>query len=154
MIRVHQEPFDPGAELSAFEKRATDAGAVVSFLGKVRGKAGAESVGALYLEHFPGVTERSIADIEAEARRRWAIGETLIIHRVGELAPEEPIVMVCVASAHRRQAFEAADFLMDYLKTEAVFWKKEICDGGEAWIEPRDADYKDASRWRRDRKDD
>lgn len=147
MIRVSENPFDPGAELSAFEKRAPDAGAVVSFLGKVRGTADVGNVDALHLEHFPGVTERSIAEIELKARQRWAIGEALIIHRVGKLAPGEPIVMVCVASAHRREAFEAADFLMDYLKTEAVFWKKEIRDGEEAWIEPRDADYKDAARW-------
>ncbi len=150
MIRVCEESFDPGAELSAFEKSAQGAGAVVSFVGKVRGAAGAEDVKALYLEHYPGVTERSISDIEAEARQRWPIDDALIIHRVGEMKPGEPIVMVCVASAHRREAFEAADFLMDYLKTEAMFWKKEVRDGGEAWIEPRDADYKDAARWRKD----
>ncbi|WP_428409039.1 molybdenum cofactor biosynthesis protein MoaE [Hyphococcus sp.] len=150
MIRVSEESFDPGAELSAFEKSAQGAGAVVSFLGKVRDLADGEDVRALYLEHYPGVTERSITDIEAEARRRWTIDDALIIHRVGEMKAGEPIVMVCVASAHRRDAFEAADFLMDYLKTEAMFWKKELRDGGEAWIEPRDADYKDAARWRKD----
>lgn len=150
MIRVSPEPFDPGAELSAFEKGAGGAGAVVSFVGKVRGTAGETNVASLYLEHYPGVTERSIAQIEGEARKRWALVNLLIIHRVGELWPGEPIVMVCAASAHRRDAFEAADFLMDYLKTEAVFWKKEVRDAGEAWIEPRDADYKDAARWRKD----
>lgn len=149
MIRVSPEPFDPGAELSAFERGAGRAGAVVSFVGKVRGAAGEKNVASLYLEHYPGVTERSIAAIEDEARKRWALLDVLIIHRVGMLAPGEPIVMVCVASAHRREAFEAADFLMDYLKTEAMFWKKEVRDGGEAWIEPRDADYKDAERWRK-----
>ncbi len=149
MLRVISEFFDPGAELSAFEKRAADAGAIVSFLGKVRGTAGEKTVGTLYLEHFPGVTERSIASIEAEARKRWRIDDSLIVHRVGRLEPGEPIVLVCVASAHRREAFEAADFLMDYLKTEAVFWKKEIRDDGEAWIEPREADYKDVARWKK-----
>lgn len=148
MIRVSEKPFDPGAELSAFERAAKGAGAVVSFLGKVRERASDEDVNALYLEHYPGVTERSIAEIETSAKKRWNIDDTLIIHRVGRLAPGEPIVMVCVASAHRRDAFEAADFLMDYLKTEAVFWKKEIREDGEAWIEPRDQDYKDAARWR------
>ena len=148
MIRVSQQPFAPGAELSAFEKSADGAGAVVSFVGKVRGRAGDSDVAVLHLEHYPGVTERSIADIESKARERWAIGAALIIHRVGDLKPGEPIVMVCVASAHRREAFEAADFLMDYLKTEAMFWKKEIRNDGEAWIEPRDADYKDAERWK------
>ena len=148
MIRISTELFDPGAELAAFEKAAEGAGAVVSFLGKVRGKAGDRPVSELYLEHFPGVTERSIAEIEREARKRWAINQVLIVHRVGALEPGEPIVMVCVASAHRREAFEAADFLMDYLKTEALFWKKESREDGEAWIEPRDADYKDAKRWK------
>ena len=153
MIRVSPEPFDPGAELSAFEKSAEGAGAVVSFVGKVRGTAGTENIARLCLEHFPGVTERSIAEIDAHARQRWAISETLIIHRVGDLAPGEAIVMVCVASAHRREAFEAADFLMDYLKTEAMFWKKETRADGEAWIEPRDADYKDAARWKGGKED-
>lgn len=150
MIRVSPEPFDPGAELSAFERDAGGAGAVVSFVGKVRGAAGEKNVTSLYLEHYPGVTERSIAAIEDEARKRWALFDVLVIHRVGALAPGEAIVMVCAASAHRREAFEAADFLMDYLKTEAMFWKKEVRDGDEAWIEPRDADYKDAERWRKD----
>ncbi len=148
MIRVSADPFDPGAELSVFETRAGAAGAVVSFLGKVRESAADKTVSGLYLEHYPGVTERSIAEIEEQARKRWAIDDALIIHRVGELRPGEPIVMVCVAAAHRREAFEAADFLMDYLKTEAMFWKKEIREDGEAWIEPRDADYKDAARWK------
>ncbi len=148
MIRVCADSFDPGAELSAFEKNASGAGAVVSFTGKVRDAAGSDGVKALCLEHYPGVTERSIQEIENKARERWKIDETLIIHRVGELAPGDPIVMVCVASAHRREAFEAADFLMDYLKTEAMFWKKEIRDSGEVWIEPRNADYKDAARWK------
>ena len=148
MIRICAEPFDPGAELSAFEKNASGAGAIVSFVGKVRGVAAGEAVAALHLEHYPGVTERSIADIERQACERWTIDDALIIHRVGELNPGEPIVMVCVASAHRREAFEAADFLMDYLKTEAMFWKKEIRESGEAWIEPRKADYRDAERWK------
>lgn len=149
MIRVCEEAFDPGAELSVFEKNAAGAGAVVSFLGKVRARAGEGGVKALYLEHYPGVTERSIAEIERQAQKRWAIDDALIIHRVGELKPDEPIVMVCVASAHRREAFEAADFLMDYLKTEAMFWKKEIREDGATWIEPREADYEDAARWKK-----
>ena len=148
MIRVADAPFDPGAELKAFEEKQSNAGAVVSFLGKVRGQAAGEEVTALHLEHFPGVTERSIAEIADKAMSRWSITEPLIIHRVGALAPGDPIVLVATASAHRRDAFEAADFLMDYLKTEAVFWKKEIRGGDETWIEPRDADYKDAARWK------
>lgn len=148
MIRVSEQPFDPGAELSAFESAAKGAGAVVSFLGKVRQEAYGEKVTGLVLEHYPGVTEQSIAAIEREAKSRWDVDEVLIVHRVGALAPGEPIVMVCVSSAHRRDAFEAADFLMDYLKTEAMFWKKEIRENCEEWIEPRGEDYKDARRWR------
>lgn len=148
MIKVSSDPFDPGAEIKAFEKRADGAGAIVSFLGKVRGAAGGEKVRALYLEHYPGVTEQSIAEIEKQAQERWALDDVLIIHRVGELAPGEAIVLVCVSAAHRREAFEAADYLMDFLKTKAMFWKKEIRDDGDEWIEPRAADYQDAARWR------
>ena len=150
MIKVMDDPFDPGAEISAFDQRAKGAGAIVRFLGKVRTQAGASNVRALKLEHYPGVTEGSIAEIETEALRRWAIEDVLIIHRIGELSVGEPIVLVCVSAAHRREAFEAADFLMDFLKTKAIFWKKEIRDDGEVWIEPRGADYQDAERWRRD----
>ena len=147
MIRISEQSFDPGGELSAFEKRSRTAGAVVSFLGKVREDNG---VRMLQLEHYAGVTETSVAAIETETRRRWAVDDVMIIHRVGDLAPGEPIVFVCVSAAHRRDAFEAADFLMDYLKTEAIFWKKEIRKDGETWIEPREQDYKDVQRWRRD----
>ncbi len=146
MIRVLETSFDPGAEIAAFNERAGAVGAVVTFLGAVRADAGA--VRALELEHFPGVTEKSIAAIEDEARRRWPVSDIDIVHRVGRLAPGEPIVLVCVAADHRREAFEAADFLMDYLKTKAMFWKKEIRHDSEDWIEPRAADYKDAARWR------
>lgn len=149
MIRVGEALFDAGEEISAFEKRASGSGAVVSFLGKVRGNAGVTQVNSIVLEHYPGVTERSITEIETTARKRWTIDDVLIIHRVGEMEPNEPIVLVCVASAHRREAFEAADFLMDYLKTEAIFWKKERGSDGDKWIEPRDADYRDAGRWKK-----
>lgn len=150
MIRVSDRLFDPATELQGFERAAEGAGAIVSFLGKVRAKANDDDVRALHLEHYPSVTERTIADIEREAHERWEIEHTLIIHRVGEMHPGEPIVLVCVAAAHRRAAFEAADFLMDYLKTEAMFWKKEIRGDGETWIEPREDDYNDAARWRED----
>ncbi len=147
MITVCETPFDPGEHISAFEKNTGDAGAVVSFLGKVRGKAGAADVKGLYLEHYAGATEKSIGDIERAAQKRWGIDDILIIHRVGDLKPGDPIVLVCVSAAHRRDAFEAADFLMDFLKTKALFWKKEIRMDGETWIEPRADDYKDAKRW-------
>lgn len=150
MIRVSDTVFDSATELQSFERAAEGAGAIVSFLGKVRAKANEDDVRALHLEHYPGVTERTIADIEREAHERWTIEHSLIIHRVGEMRPGEPIVLVCVAAAHRREAFEAADFLMDYLKTEAMFWKKEVSANGETWIEPREDDYNDAARWRED----
>jgi molybdopterin synthase catalytic subunit len=151
MIKLCGTSFDPGHEVNSFERRAENAGAVVSFVGKVRARAGEANVRSLYLEHFPGVTEHTIAEIESEARQRWAIENTLIFHRVGMLHPGEPIVLVCVSAAHRRDAFDAAEFLMDFLKTKAMFWKKEIRDDGESWIEPREADYKDAGRWRWDK---
>ena len=151
MIRISEKSFNPGEEVSSFEKAAEGAGAIVSFIGKVRGTSGDNDVTALQLEHYPGVTERSIRDIAMTARERWAITQSLIIHRVGTLKPSEPIVLVCVAAAHRREAFEAADYMMDYLKTKALFWKKEIRGGQAIWIEPRDADYEDAARWREDK---
>ncbi len=153
MIRVSEDMIDPGEVLAAFESSATNAGAVVSFLGRVRSQAGETEVRSLFLQHYPGVTEKYIANVEAETRRRWTIDDILIIHRVGELKPGEAIVFVCVSAAHRREAFEAADFLMDYLKTEALFWKKEITQAGETWIEPREQDYMDAARWNQLSKD-
>ncbi len=153
MIRISKSKFNPGKELSAFEQKTGDAGAVVSFLGRVRGDKTEAAVTALYLEHYPGVTERALDQVEAEARGRWSIDEPLIIHRIGDLKPGEPIVFVCVSARHRREAFEAADFLMDYLKTKALFWKKEIRADGDKWIEPREQDYMDAARWHENSKD-
>ena len=146
VVRIEASPFDPARELAGFEANDGDAGAAVSFLGKVRG-GGDDPVRALYLEHYPGVTERMIAEFAAEAEKRWTLLDCLIIHRVGEMAPGEPIVLVCVSAAHRREAFEAADFLMDYLKTRALFWKREIREKSETWIEPHERDYEDAARW-------
>jgi len=147
MISVTDQSFNPAEALAAFEKRAHGAGAIVTFIGAVREDAGSDTVEALVLEHYPGVTEQSIAEIASDAKARWPISAFEIIHRVGRLGPGEPIVMVAVASAHGRAAFEAADFLMDYLKTEALFWKKEIRAGGEIWIEPRADDYKHTALW-------
>ncbi|GJL91667.1 molybdenum cofactor biosynthesis protein MoaE [Hyphococcus sp.] len=150
MIRIIAEQFDPGTELSAFEERAGDAGAIVTFVGKVRSKADNASVNSLYLEHYAGMSEKSVLAIEAQAMARWALSDLLIIHRFGDLLAGEPIVMVCAAAAHRRDAFEAADFVMDFLKADAMFWKKERRSDGEAWIEPREGDYNDAARWPND----
>lgn len=147
MIRIAFEPFHPARETEAYSATAENAGAVVSFLGKVRGDVDG-SINGLLLEHYPGLTEQSMTAISERACARWDITEPLIIHRVGALALNEPIVLVCVAACHRREAFVAADFIMDYLKTEALFWKKELRHSGDAWIEPRSNDYDDAKRWR------
>lgn len=150
MIRVQTDDFDIGAEIAALGGARTDIGAVVSFLGKVRDIAGAQPVAAMTLEHYPGMTEKELARIDAEARRRWPLQETLIIHRYGRLEPGDNIVLVITASAHRQAAFEACAFLMDYLKTRAPFWKHEQTPGGTRWVDARDSDDDAAARWRRD----
>lgn len=146
-IRIADAPFDPESELAAFRSGLANAGGMVSFLGLVRGRAGEADVTALHLQHYPGMTEKGIAAFATEAAERWPLEALLVIHRVGAMAPGEPIVLVATASAHRRAAFEAADFLMDYLKSRAMFWKREERPDGSEWIEPRDEDYSDAERW-------
>ncbi|WP_373487351.1 molybdenum cofactor biosynthesis protein MoaE [Blastomonas sp.] len=146
-IRIASAPFDPEEEMVRFRAQLADAGAVVSFLGLVRARNAAGAVTALSLQHYPGMTERDIGDALNEAASRWALEAALVIHRIGDLAPAEPIVLVATASKHRRAAFEAADFLMDHLKCRALFWKCETGEGGRSWIEPRTDDYADAARW-------
>lgn len=141
-------PFDAAAEIGAFSARAEGSGAVVSFVGKVRADRPGGRVIALELDHYPGATERSMLKVLFDAAARWMIDDALILHRVGRIGATESIVLVCAAAAHRRDAFEAVDFLMDYLKTEALLWKKEIREDGEFWIEPRAEDHRDAARWR------
>jgi molybdopterin synthase catalytic subunit len=143
---VTAETFDPLAEAARFAERHRGAGAIVSFLGEVRGEEG--SIEALVLEHYPGFTEKRIEEIADLAKTRWPLVGIRIVHRVGALAPGEPIVFVAAASAHRRAAFETVDFLMDYLKSEAPFWKKEVAGGGAHWVDPREDDAKDKARWR------
>ena len=144
-VRVQREDFDPGAELAALTDGRTDVGGLVSFTGLVRGDGGLK---AMTLEHYPGMTEKALEAIEAEARERWPLLGVTIIHRVGPLAPGARIVFVAAASAHRRAAFEAADFLMDYLKTRAPFWKKEEgADGSATWVDARESDDAAAARW-------
>ncbi|MEM9168091.1 MAG: molybdenum cofactor biosynthesis protein MoaE [Pseudomonadota bacterium] len=148
MITIAESAFDPARALEAFRAANPGCGAIVSFVGGVRARAyDGGSLETLRLEHFPGVTERSIAAIVDAACTRWEISAVSIVHRVGDLAPGEAVVFVAVGAPHRRAALEAADFVMDYLKTEALFWKKEISDRGETWIDPRGDDYKDAARW-------
>jgi len=137
MIRVQTDDFDPGIELEQLRSRnAGQAGAIVSFTGLVRDMNAGETVTQMSLEHYPGMTEKALANIEREANEQWGLTATLIIHRVGILAPNENIVFVAAASPHRGQAFRACEFMIDRLKTDAPFWKKETLPGGTRWVEP------------------
>ncbi|MGV1014590.1 MAG: molybdenum cofactor biosynthesis protein MoaE [Methyloceanibacter sp.] len=133
MIRVQQEDFDVAAEIARLRAGRTDIGAIVTFTGTVRDQSGA--VTEMTLEHYPGMTERELERIEAEANARWPLQASLIVHRTGTLAPGDNIVLVATASEHRDAAFDAAKFLMDYLKTRAPFWKRETGPGGSHWVE-------------------
>jgi len=147
MIRVQQEDFDPGAELGRLSAGNAAVGGVCAFIGLVRDMAGSETVGAMTLEHYPGMTEKELARMEAEARHRWPLEETLIIHRYGRLEPGDRIVLVATSSAHRQAAFDACHFLIDWLKTRAPFWKQEEGPGGDRWVEARGEDDAAAARW-------
>ena len=148
-VRVQAAPFDPAAELSDFGRGRTDIGGIASFVGLVRDVHGGERVTAMTLEHYPGMTERKLAEIEAEARRRWPLQDCLVIHRYGRMLPGEPIVLVATAAAHRAAALEACAFLIDWLKTKAPFWKLEETPSGERWVESRADDEAAADRWER-----
>ena len=147
MVRLEADVIDPGALLAGFCLDRSDVGAVVSFTGLTRGRTDGASVSRLSLDAWPGYTETVMAELEAETRARFAVIDVLVAHRWGDLAAGEPIVFVAVAAEHRRAAFEAADFLMDQLKTRAPFWKKETGPDGERWIEARAQDHADAARW-------
>jgi molybdopterin synthase catalytic subunit len=149
MIRVcvQAEDFDTGAEVSRLASGGDSVGAVVSFVGVVRGESGGEPLLALQLEHYPGMTEQELSRIAREATGRWQLSAVTIIHRVGVLRPKDQIVLVVTASAHRQAAFDGCAFVMDYLKTQAPFWKKEIRASGEYWIEARSSDDEAAARW-------
>ena len=147
MIRVQSEDFDVGAEVAALTAGNHGIGGVCSFVGLVRDIAGEESIKAMTLEHYPGMTEKALAKIEAEARQRWPLEETLIIHRYGRLEPGDRIVMVATASAHRQASFDSCNFLMDWLKTKAPFWKLEETGAGAKWVDARDTDDSAAARW-------
>jgi molybdopterin synthase catalytic subunit len=142
MIRVATAPFVPERELAAFSARRKDAGALASFVGLCR-----EEGGALELDHYPGFTESEIARIAAEARTRFDLLDLLVVHRAGVIAPGEPIVLVAVLAAHRKPALAAVDYLMDYLKTDAPFWKRETGPGGARWIEPTQHDHAARAAW-------
>ncbi|ANI28560.1 hypothetical protein PL78_01750 [Yersinia entomophaga] len=145
-IRVGAEPFNVGDEYQWLAQCGED-GAVVTFTGKVRNHNLGDNVSALTLEHYPGMTEKALGEIIAEARERWPLQRVSVIHRVGSLYPGEEIVFVGVTSAHRSVAFESAEFIMDYLKTRAPFWKREATPAGERWVESRDSDHEAAKRW-------
>lgn len=154
VVRIQADDFDLAAEVRAATLGRTDIGAVVTFTGTVRGTAGAEQIEAITLEHYPGMTEAELERIEAAALARWPLQATTIVHRVGRLLPGENIVLVVTASAHRGAAFEAAAYLMDYLKTDAPFWKKEDVTGLPArWVDARDSDSASRDRWDRERQD-
>ena len=146
-IRVQTEDFDAGAEIAALRRGDPKIGAVASFVGVVRDRNDGDAVATLTLEHYPGMTEKAIEAIVEEARSRWAIIDVTVVHRVGELKPLDQIVLVVVAGGHRGDAFAACEFIMDYLKTRAPFWKKEETPAGARWVEARASDDDAAERW-------
>ena len=147
-VRIQTEQFDAGAEIAAIRRGNPAIGAVASFVGIVRDVNEGDRVSEMTLEHYPGMTEKSIEGIIDEARRRWDVIDALVVHRVGVLKPTDPIVLVVVASGHRGDAFAACEFIMDYLKTQAPFWKKERTGESARWVEARASDDAAAERWR------
>lgn len=147
-VRVQIEDFDTGAEIARMRLARPDTGAVVSFVGQVRDINDGSEVGALTLEHYPGMTEKALQGIVEQAKARWDIFDALIIHRVGTLQPTEQIVLVAVSGAHRGEAFSACEYIMDYLKTEAPFWKKEQTPSGSRWVEAKASDDHARERWK------
>lgn len=147
-VRVQREDFDIAEEVRRVAAGDTDVGAVVTFTGTVRGEAKGRPIVSMTLEHYPGMTEDELARIETEARARWPLAGSLIVHRYGELRPGDNIVLVVTASRHRQAAFEAAEFLMDFLKSRAPFWKKETdAAGSGSWVDARDTDEAAMQRW-------
>jgi molybdopterin synthase catalytic subunit len=148
MIRVQREPFDAAAELERFRKTQTGAGGTILFIGTVREMTDGGAIEAMTLEHYPGMTEKALEEIEAEAHKRWPLLGSLVIHRYGRLSPGEDIVLAITQSAHREAAFEACRFLIDYLKTKAPFWKLEETKGAARWVEASGSDDVAAARWK------
>lgn len=146
-IRVQTEDFDLSAEVAALRASQPQVGAVVTFVGTVRDMNEGDQVSEMELEHYPGMTEKALEDIVAEAKVRWPVFDALVIHRVGPLKPLEQIVLVAVTSAHRGEAFAACEFIMDYLKTSAPFWKKEQTPGGARWVDARVTDDEALAKW-------
>ncbi len=151
-VSVQQADFDVGAEIAALSHGRGDVGAVASFVGLVRGGSKDADISAMTLEHYPGMTERALEEIVGEARGRWQLAGVRVIHRYGRLEPGDQIVFVGVAGAHRGEAFEACEFIMDYLKTRAPFWKLEETPEGAHWVDARDSDDSAAARWEQSEK--
>jgi molybdopterin synthase catalytic subunit len=145
--RVQQEDFDVGHELEGLTRGRKDVGALASFVGLVRDANEGDAISGMTLEHYPGMTEKALEEICAQAHARWDLVDTLVIHRVGALAPGDRIVLVGVTSAHRGEAFAACEFIMDYLKTRAPFWKREDTPAGTRWVEARESDEQAAQKW-------
>ena len=147
-IRVQHEDFDAGGEIARLRALNPKVGAVASFIGIVRDLNEGAAVGSITLEHYPGMTEKSLAAIAEQAKTRWRLLDVLIIHRIGTLAPTDQIVLVVTTSSHRGDAFAACQFVMDYLKTDAPFWKKETTGTGVRWVDARDSDADSRERWK------
>ena len=147
LISVQQEDFDPGVEYQQLEN-SQSVGAITTFTGTVRNLNLGDQVGGLFLEHYPGMTEKALQAIVDEAQQRWTLQAVRLIHRIGQLHPGDRIVFVGVTSAHRKEAFAACEFIMDYVKTRAPFWKKETTPDGDRWVDARDSDQEAAERWR------
>ena len=147
MIKVQEEDFDVGAALAGLTDGETKAGAMSCFVGLVRDLSGESAVSAMTLEHYPGMTERQLEKLEAEARERWPLEDVLIIHRYGTLEPGDRIVLVAATSAHRQDAIDACNFLIDWLKTKAPFWKLETTPKGNRWVEAQEADSVAEEKW-------
>jgi molybdopterin synthase catalytic subunit len=148
VVRIQTEDFDAGREIAALRQGNRSIGAIASFIGVVRDVNDGNMVAGMTLEHYPGMTEKSIAEIIGQAKSRWSMFDALVIHRVGRLKPLDQIVLVVVTGAHRGDAFAACEFIMDYLKTRAPFWKKEQTPDGAHWVEARTSDDVAAERWR------
>ncbi|TXG78620.1 MAG: molybdopterin synthase catalytic subunit MoaE [Rhodocyclaceae bacterium] len=146
-VRVQEEAFDVGQELAALTSGRVDVGAVASFVGLVRDRNDGQGISAMTLEHYPGMTQSALEEIVEQAKSRWDLLDVLVVHRYGRLVPGDPIVLVLVSSAHRGEAFSACEFVMDFLKTSAPFWKKEVTPDGARWVDARETDAAAAQRW-------
>jgi molybdopterin synthase catalytic subunit len=147
IVRVQQQPLDATAEIERLSQADKAMGAVVSFIGTMRDINDGAAVESMTLEHYPGMTEKALMNIVSEARQRWQLGQVSVVHRVGPLLPGDNIVLVAVSSSHRGEAFDACEFIIDYLKTRAPFWKKEITADGERWVDERTSDEHAADQW-------